>query len=60
MSTKIDWIAVAREVAPSFAERAAEHDAQDSFVAENYAALYAELVEGERSVDAGSVQGLRG
>jgi alkylation response protein AidB-like acyl-CoA dehydrogenase len=39
MSTKTDWIAVAREVAPSFAERAAQHDADDSFVAENYAAL---------------------
>jgi acyl-CoA dehydrogenase len=39
MSTKIDWIAVARELGPSFAERAAAHDADDSFVAENYAAL---------------------
>jgi acyl-CoA dehydrogenase len=39
MSTKTDWIAIARELAPSFAERAAAHDADDSFVAENYAAL---------------------
>lgn len=39
MSTKTDWIAVARELGPSFAERAAAHDADDSFVAENYAAL---------------------
>jgi alkylation response protein AidB-like acyl-CoA dehydrogenase len=39
MSTKTDWIAIAREVAPSFAQRAAAHDADDSFVAENYAAL---------------------
>src|SRR5215203_808951 len=39
MSTKTDWIAVARELGPSFAERAAAHDANDSFVAENYAAM---------------------
>jgi acyl-CoA dehydrogenase len=39
MSTKTDWIAIARELGPSFAERAAAHDAEDSFVAENYAAL---------------------
>src|SRR3954453_23128761 len=39
MSTKTDWIAIARELGPAFAERAAVHDANDSFVAENYAAL---------------------
>ena len=34
-----DWIALARELAPGFAARAAVHDADDSFVAENYAEL---------------------
>jgi alkylation response protein AidB-like acyl-CoA dehydrogenase len=31
-----DWIAVARELGPRFAARAAAHDAADRFVAENY------------------------
>ena len=31
-----DWEAVARELAPSFASRAAQHDAEGSFVAENF------------------------
>ena len=39
MPTMTDWIAVARELGPSFAERADAHDADDSFVAENYASL---------------------
>jgi acyl-CoA dehydrogenase len=39
MSTNTDWIAVARELGPSFAERSASHDADDSFVAQSYAAL---------------------
>jgi acyl-CoA dehydrogenase len=39
MTTKTDWIAVARELGPVFAARGATHDAEDSFVAENYAAL---------------------
>jgi alkylation response protein AidB-like acyl-CoA dehydrogenase len=39
MTVKTDWIAVARELGPSFAERAAKHDSDDSFVAENYAAM---------------------
>jgi alkylation response protein AidB-like acyl-CoA dehydrogenase len=39
MSPKTDWIEVIRELGPGFAERTAEHDANDSFVAENYAAL---------------------
>src|SRR5450432_3670365 len=32
-----DWAGTARELGPAFAERAAEHDASDSFVADNYA-----------------------
>jgi alkylation response protein AidB-like acyl-CoA dehydrogenase len=36
-----DWIAVAQELAPRFAERAATHDADESFVAKNYAELRA-------------------
>jgi acyl-CoA dehydrogenase len=52
MATKTDWISVARELGPLFAERAAKHDAEDSFVAENYAAmkergLFAAAVPGE-------------
>jgi acyl-CoA dehydrogenase len=38
-TTRTDWVAVARELGPSFAERAAAHDAEDAFVADNYAAL---------------------
>jgi acyl-CoA dehydrogenase len=34
-----DWVALARELASDFATRAAEHDANDTFVAENYKAL---------------------
>jgi acyl-CoA dehydrogenase len=37
--TRIDWTAAARELAPVFATRAAAHDADDSFVADNYAEL---------------------
>ncbi|MGH7391753.1 MAG: acyl-CoA dehydrogenase family protein [Candidatus Rokuibacteriota bacterium] len=33
------WVALAHRLGPAFAERAAGHDADDSFVAENYAAL---------------------
>jgi alkylation response protein AidB-like acyl-CoA dehydrogenase len=33
------WIQVVREVGPAFAARAAKHDAEDSFVAENFAVL---------------------
>ena len=36
---KPDFVAIAREIGPAFAARAAEHDANDSFVAENYAEL---------------------
>ncbi|HEY7647804.1 MAG TPA: acyl-CoA dehydrogenase family protein [Methylomirabilota bacterium] len=34
-----DWLALAHRLGPRFAERAAAHDADDSFVAENYAEL---------------------
>jgi len=34
-----DWVAVARELGPPFGRRAPGHDAEDSFVAENYADL---------------------
>ena len=36
-----DWVAIVRELGPGFADRAAGHDANDSFVADNYAALKA-------------------
>jgi len=36
---RTDWAGVARELAPRFAGRAAAHDADDAFVAENYAEL---------------------
>jgi alkylation response protein AidB-like acyl-CoA dehydrogenase len=39
-----DWVAVAREVGPVFAERAGVHDAEDRFVADNYAELKARRV----------------
>jgi alkylation response protein AidB-like acyl-CoA dehydrogenase len=35
-TTKTDWVDVARRLGIVFAERAAAHDADDSFVAENY------------------------
>jgi acyl-CoA dehydrogenase len=38
---KTDYAAAAREIGPIFAPRSAAHDADDSFVAENYAALKA-------------------
>jgi alkylation response protein AidB-like acyl-CoA dehydrogenase len=34
-----DWLAVANDLASDFATRAADHDANDTFVAENYAKL---------------------
>jgi acyl-CoA dehydrogenase len=37
--SSIDFLALTREIGPDFASRAAEHDADDSFVAENYAVL---------------------
>jgi acyl-CoA dehydrogenase len=39
MPRKIDLTALLAELGPRFAARAAEHDADDSFVAENYQAL---------------------
>ena len=40
-TTKTDWLAKAKTLSDDFATRAAKHDADDSFVAENYAALKA-------------------
>jgi acyl-CoA dehydrogenase len=37
--TRIDWLEVIKEIGPRFAARAAEYDATDTFVAENYAEL---------------------
>ena len=39
LGTKTDWLATAQRLSDDFATRAAKHDADDSFVAENYAAL---------------------
>ena len=39
MTTKIDFLSLTREIGPDFASRAAAHDADDSFVAENFAIL---------------------
>ena len=36
---KVDWTAKMRELGEDFATRAAKHDEEDSFVAENYANL---------------------
>src|SRR6266545_3386516 len=36
---RTDWVAVVEELAPTFAARAAGHDADDTFVSENYADL---------------------
>ena len=33
---RVDWASLARELGPRFAERAATHDAADTFVADNY------------------------
>ena len=38
-TARTDWIAVARELGERFAARAAAHDGDDSFVADNYAEL---------------------
>jgi alkylation response protein AidB-like acyl-CoA dehydrogenase len=38
-ASRTDWIAVVEQMAPAFAARAAGHDADDTFVAENYAEL---------------------
>jgi alkylation response protein AidB-like acyl-CoA dehydrogenase len=38
-TTSTDWVGTAKRLSEDFATRAAKHDADDSFVAENYAAL---------------------
>lgn len=38
-ASRTDWVAVAAELAPTFAVRAAGHDADDTSVSENYADL---------------------
>jgi acyl-CoA dehydrogenase len=38
-AARTDWVAVARELGPTFATRAAAHDSHDSFVADNYVEL---------------------
>jgi acyl-CoA dehydrogenase len=38
-ASQIDWVAVAEELVPTFAARSAGHDADDTFVSENYADL---------------------
>ena len=41
-AARTDWAAKAQTLAQEFSARAAEHDAEDSFVADNYARLKAE------------------
>jgi alkylation response protein AidB-like acyl-CoA dehydrogenase len=41
---RTDWVALARELGPRFAERVAAHDANDTFVTTNYAELRAHRV----------------
>ena len=41
---RTDWVGLARELGPRFAERAAAHDASDTFVTTNYAELRARRV----------------
>src|SRR5713101_89129 len=36
---RTDWVAMARELGPRLAARAASHDADDSFIIDNYAEL---------------------
>jgi alkylation response protein AidB-like acyl-CoA dehydrogenase len=38
-TARTDWVGVARELGPAFATRAADHDAGDTFVSDNYAEL---------------------
>jgi len=38
-ASRTDWVAIAAELVPAFAARAAGHDADDTFVSENYADL---------------------
>jgi alkylation response protein AidB-like acyl-CoA dehydrogenase len=41
MSGRTDWTALMNEIGPRFASRAADYDANDTFVAENYAEIKA-------------------
>ncbi|MGH3964877.1 MAG: acyl-CoA dehydrogenase family protein [Pseudonocardiaceae bacterium] len=41
VTERTDWVALARDVGPGFAARAADQDERDAFVAENYAELTA-------------------
>jgi alkylation response protein AidB-like acyl-CoA dehydrogenase len=43
-TSQTDWLAVARDLGREFAPRAAAHDADDSFVAENYDILKAHRI----------------
>ena len=43
MATMGDWVGLMRRLGEDFAKRSASHDEDDSFVAENYAALDLEL-----------------
>jgi acyl-CoA dehydrogenase len=43
-TTQTDWLALARDLGSEFAPRAAAHDADDSFVAENYDILKAHQI----------------
>jgi alkylation response protein AidB-like acyl-CoA dehydrogenase len=38
-NSPVDWLTMVRELGPTFAARASQHDADDSFVADNYAEL---------------------
>ena len=40
-TTKTDWLGTAKRLSDDFGTRAAKHDSDDSFVAENYAAMRA-------------------
>src|ERR1700736_343666 len=44
LTCSVDWMAIARELGPDFAARAHAHDADNSFVADNYLALKARKV----------------
>jgi alkylation response protein AidB-like acyl-CoA dehydrogenase len=44
VAARTDWVGVARELGPAFAARAADHDASDAFVADNYRELKAQRV----------------
>ena len=39
LTQTVQWTELAREIGPGFAERAADHDENDAFVADNYVVL---------------------